>query len=280
MDLFGRIPQVARDFAGSAIQDAGVANIKAMAETALAQADGFMKGVRSRGLPGVSNAGGNGELSAKSSARFRQDVESTDWRVKISLPTSFNFLSSPVLRPLLYTGGKLVFPFTPTIIVSHSANYNPIHPVHSNYAFFAYENSQVDALTITGTFVQQNALEAQYWVAMMHFLRSASKMAYGDTGSPPPVLRLNGYGDYVFNDVPVILTNFTVDLPGEVDYIATNLPSNEFGSSEPTSGISYAPVESQVTVTLQPAYSRSQVESFSLSNFVNGNYLASGQGFI
>ena len=34
-------------------------------------------------------------------------------------------------------------------------------------------------------------------------------------------VKLNGYGDYVFNNVPVVITTFTVDMPSEVDYIAT-----------------------------------------------------------
>ena len=83
-------------------------------------------------------------------------------------------------------------------------------PIHSNYPFFAYQNSQVDQFSITGDFTVENALEGQYWIAAVHYLRSVSKMAYGNTpnqGSPPPVVRLNGYGDYVFKNVPVVRIN-------------------------------------------------------------------------
>ena len=61
------------------------------------------------------------------------------------------------------------------------AAYSPIKPIHSNYPFFAYQNSQVDQFSITGDFTVENALEGQYWLAAVHYLRSVSKMAYGNT---------------------------------------------------------------------------------------------------
>ncbi len=38
-------------------------------------------------------------------------------------------------------------------------------------------------------------------------------------GLPPPVLLLSGYGEYMFNDLPIIINNFSMDLPSNVDYI-------------------------------------------------------------
>lgn len=193
-----------------------------------------------------------------------------DWRVRLSLPASFT--GSSVMAPLLETNG-LMFPYTPQIVVEHTANYNSLHPTHSNYPFPAYQNSQVNNMSIIGEFFVENAADAKYWVAATHYLRSVTKMAYGKTsnqGSPPPIVKLNGYGDYVFKDVPVVVTYFTVDLPSDVDYIQTDIGPNG----------TWVPVRSQINVQVQPIYSRKKVTKFSLDTFINGGYIASGKGFI
>lgn len=193
-----------------------------------------------------------------------------DWRVRLSVPSTFS--GSPLLAPLLETGG-MVFPYTPQVLISHRASYNPITPVHSNYAYFAYQNSEVNEMTITGDFLIENALEGEYWIGVVHYLRSVTKMAYGRTsnqGAPPPVVRLNGYGDYVFKNVPVIITQFTVDLQPNVDYIQVGLGANG----------SWVPTASSIAVTVQPIYSRRQVSQFSLDGFVRGDYVLNGKGFI
>ena len=199
-----------------------------------------------------------------------------------------------MLANLQKTGG-LVFPYTPTIIVAHSANYNTMAPTHTNYPYFAYQNSQVDQLVITGDFFVQNGIEAQYWVSALHYLRSMTKMFYGGEaetlGAPPPVVHLSGYGDYIFNKVPVIITQFTIDLPQDVDYIATGHPQgvNEVPPNHPeakqaatdkrANNIGWAPAQSLITVTVQPIYSRREVEQFSLNKYVKGGYVGDG-GFI
>ena len=42
-------------------------------------------------------------------------------------------------------------------------------------------------------------------------------------GTPPPVLLFDAYGQYMFNQLPVIVTNYSVELPTEVDYVPINL---------------------------------------------------------
>lgn len=249
---------------------------------------GFMKAIRSRTIP----TDGEPPALEVSTASWSQDPNSKDWRVKLSVPPIKSFLESPYIKRLVESTGGLCFPYTPTIIMSHQASYNAITPVHSNYPFFAYQNSSVDAMTLTGQFIVQNSLEGEYWIAMLHYLRSITKMFYGETsnqGSPPPIVKLNGYGDYVFKDVPVIVTNFTIDMPTDVDYLAVDLDFgfngdntiNTITRNTDRGAVAYVPVESQVTVTLQPIYSRSRVEQFSLDKFVKGQYLGSGnKGFI
>ena len=216
--------------------------------------------------------------------------EDRDWRVRLSLPTNpsaYLSKSNKILAPLSATGG-MTFPYTPTIILSHSANYQQIAPIHNNYPFFAYQNSQVDQLVITGQFYCQNSTEANYWIACLHYLRSVTKMNYGadtsqDRGAPPPIVNLNGYGDFFFKDVPVIITNFTVDMPNEVDYIASGfgeLDVSDFAPSiaeqKRSDGVGWAPAESQFTVTCQPIYSRDKVANFSYSEFIKGANINKG----
>ena len=253
---------------------------------------GMGKFLRSKNIP-VDGMPGLDGVKANASATFRKSVQQ-DWRVKLSIPNIEPFKTAPMLANLQKTGG-LVFPYTPTIIVAHSANYNTMAPTHTNYPYFAYQNSQVDQLVITGDFFVQNGVEAQYWVSALHYLRSMTKMFYGGEaetlGAPPPVVHLSGYGDFIFNKVPVIITQFTIDLPQDVDYIATGHPQgvNEVPPNHPeakqaatdkrANNIGWAPAQSLITVTVQPIYSRREVEQFSLNKYVKGGYVGDG-GFI
>lgn len=238
--------------------------------------------VKSSGLGRLLRNGPSSEPSLKTITPASISKQSTDWRVKLSLPASFP--NDSLLKPLVLTGG-LVFPYTPTILIQHTANYNSLQPIHSNYPFYNYQSSQIEDIVITGDFFCENAKDAQYWVAMLHFLRAVTKMAYGQSpnaGSPPPVLKLNGYGDFVFPNVPVVIRNFTVDLPAEVDYIKTQV-DGEVDISNGTSLVngfneSWAPVQSQVSVTVVPVYSRAKVSQFNLNTFINGGYLGTGRG--
>jgi len=227
---------------------------------------GFGKALRSIGLlPGAVPQGS----AAFTLASWGSKVD-LDWRVRLSVPNTYK--TSPLLQPLLETDG-FMFPYTPQIIMEHSANYNSLHPTHSNYAFPAYQNSQVNAMTIIGDFFVENEMEGRYWVAATHYLRSITKMAYGassNQGSPPPVVKLNGYGDYVFKEVPVVVQMFTVELPNDVDYIQVGIGENG----------TWVPTRSSISVVVQPTYSRKTVTDFSLDAFVNGAYVVDKKGFI
>jgi hypothetical protein len=229
--------------------------------------------------------------SALSKTTTSAKVKGTDadWRVRLSLPNNTAVTNSDIFNPLVETNG-LVFPYTPTILIQHTANYDAMQPIHSNYPYLNYQNSQIEDLVITGDFFCENAKDAQYWVSMLHYLRTCTKMNYGqssDQGAPPPLVFLNGYGDFVFPNVPVVIRNFTVDLPADVDYIKTQA-DGEIAVSSGTTNVDgfyegWAPVQSQVTVTVAPVYSRSKTAGFSLDDFANGGYLGAGQnggGFI
>lgn len=204
------------------------------------------------------------------------DGKPADWRVSLDVPSIVSN-NSPILSPLVNSNRKMVFPFTPTIILGHSANYSQITPTHSNYPFYAYQNSQVDTITINGDFFTENEDDARYWLACIHFLRTMTKMFYGDrdgSGRPPPMSRLNGYGSYVMNNVPILITSFTTDLPADVDYIPCEVPTDT-GSSE-----NYVPAQSTITVQVAPNYARRSVAGFDLQDFARGGFVGKQEGFI
>ena len=73
------------------------------------------------------------EIGAATQASWAQSSwEDRDWRVRLSLPThkfAWYDKSNKILQPLSATNG-MTFPYTPTIILSHSANYQQIAPIH------------------------------------------------------------------------------------------------------------------------------------------------------
>jgi hypothetical protein len=184
--------------------------------------------------------------------------------------------------PLLYTGvmaklqetNGVVFPYTPTITHQHRAEYNKISPTHSNTDYYTYVNSPAVSIQIQGQFTAQNLAEAQYMLACIHFFRTVTKMHFGNRdpspGLPPPVLNLKGYGEFMFNKLNVIVTDFSMDLPGDVDYVKVDIDGY----------VGWVPALTTFNVTCvvqnTPAQQR---DDFSLTDFANGTLLDQG-GFI
>ena len=175
-----------------------------------------------------------------------------------------NFIQSPLVR----TDG-VVWPYTPTINVSYSAAYTAQTLAHTNYAQQSYNMSTIDQITVTGIFTANTPAEAQYMLAMITFLRSATKMFFGEDtnrGTPPPVMRFSAHGDYMFNSVPVVVTNHTQDFEGTVDYI--DAPSIGSGG-----GVTRVPSLMTVYVTLMPVISRTAQTRFSLAKYARGELI-------
>jgi hypothetical protein len=151
-----------------------------------------------------------------------------DWRVRLSLAPNATYLyraASPgILAPLAATNG-VIFPYTPSIDTSYTANYDKTDLTHSNYRGYFYKSSSINDVNIRGTFTAQDTREAQYLLAVIHFFRSVTKMFYGqdaEAGTPPPLVYLSGLGQYQFNNHPCVVTSFTYNLPTDVDYIRAN----------------------------------------------------------
>lgn len=195
-----------------------------------------------------------------------------DWRVRISC--DWNVFNSPLFARLKNTGG-VVWPYTPNITVSTKANYNDGgKTIHNNYPFYAYQNSQVDEIQISGEFSAETEVDASYWIAATTFFRTATKMFFGqgeNAGNPPIICQLNGYGASMFKNVPIIIKSFTVELTDEVDYIKCDL----WGSN------TWVPIISTISVSVSPIYNRRNLRQFSLEKFAAGQLVSpSGVGYI
>lgn len=154
-------------------------------------------------------------------------AQASDWRVRLRLAPGSNYLYKAdsrqlgILAPLALTDG-VIFPYTPSIDTAYKANYDAYDLTHSNYRGYFYKGSYVDAVNVRAQFTAQDTTEADYLLAVIHFFRSCTKMFYGQDvqrGSPPPLVYLNGYGDYQFSEHPCVVSQFNYTLPPDVDYI-------------------------------------------------------------
>jgi hypothetical protein len=165
-------------------------------------------------------------------AVFGGDANENDWRVRLSLPKWPSFRTSPVLKPLKEAGG-LIFPYTPTVTMKAGAAYSKEPVTHTNYSFQAFKNSEPGTIEITAPMNVEDSTEALYWVACVHYLRSIAKMFAGNdmkAGNPPPIVFLNGYGNFVFKNIPVAITSFNCILPNDCDYISTEVEGSAAGA--------------------------------------------------
>lgn len=180
---------------------------------------GFASGAKEIPNIGFQNQAGTGTATA---------AGEDDWRVRLSLAdgsTSFykDLTATPnsIMAPLIDTNG-VIWPYTPAVSISHVANYNPVQLTHSNYSAQFYNNSDVADISISGEFTVQSVDEGKYLMAVIYFLRAATKMFFGqgdNVGNPPPILFLDGYGSHYFPHVPVVITNFTHTMRDDVDYL-------------------------------------------------------------
>lgn len=254
----------------------------------------------------------NAELRSQINAeRLRSPFQAReDWRVRLALSDApnVNYLykarNPGILKPLQATSG-VIFPYTPTIAVNYTANYNATDVTHSNYKIYQYSNSAVETITITGEFTAQDEYEANYLLAAIHFFRSATKMFYGQDqnprrGTPPPLCYIYGMGNYQFSGQPLAISGFSYSLPNNVDYIQTTV--GDFGQfaatvapptrlppdvnpggtvpeasftpiSEPNT-VSWVPTRIQLNITCTPMMSRNQVSNqFSFEKYATGQLL-------
>ena len=177
---------------------------------------------------------------------------------------------SNILFPL-YESGGLMWPYTPTIIDQGTVHYDTYDPIHSNQPFAAFKSVAMKEIICTGQFTSQNQDEARFSIACIHFLRTVTKMFFGTggfdgsseqraavdlRGTPPPILLFNAWGTAVYHNIPVIVTNYTAELPQDVDYVRVVFPdasnnrryADQFTSTQfdPTGQISDSLIRRQI----------------------------------
>lgn len=260
------------------------------------------------------------QATQQDEANFKQ---SEDWRVRLSLAPESKYLynvegAQGILAPLAATDG-ILFPYTPNIQITYAASYEAPDVAHTNYKIYQYKNSSVDNIQISCDFTAQDTFEANYLLAVIHFLRSITKMFYGQDqnpkpGVPPPLCYLTGLGAFQFDAHPLAVTNFTYNLPIDVDYIragttTTNagvnksserspdnsgtqlgqrstgvgpgatVPAPKFknvpgGTIEPT----YVPTKMQIQISAIPIITRNNISNnFSLKDYATGKLLQGSQ---
>lgn len=139
-----------------------------------------------------------------------------------------NDKSQNIMAPLYNTGG-FMFPYTPSIQISGDTEWQPHSLTHTNYDILSYQRTPSAQINLTGKFTVQNQREGDYALAAIHFLRTVGKMHFGQqesssasdntgrrqdratAGLPPPVLRLRGYGLYMFADLRCVLKSWSMN---------------------------------------------------------------------
>jgi len=169
------------------------------------------------------------------------------------------------------TGG-MVWPYTPTITYSQDVQYADLSPVHSNQEILAYTRTPAVKLTVAGNFTSQTIEEAIYNVGCIHFLRIITKMSFGSSinpepGTPPPVLIFEAHGGAMFKNLSVVVTQFSVTFPPDVDYMSVNIPQ---------AGISRVPSVFDITVGMTVQRTPKKLREWSLDTFRNGGFLTQG----
>lgn len=181
-----------------------------------------------------------------------------------------------LMRPI-YESNGLVWPYTPRIFLNGSADYNSQTMQGMNYPVNTYNYSMPPTIPVEGDFTANDQYEARYLLAVMTFLKIATKGFFGDSavagddpkfGTPPPVLVFEYLGHHMFNKVPVVVRDYQISLPDDVDYVPVALGDGT---------VTYVPTMTNILVTLSPTYTPQKVRRrFDLENLANGTAYRDG----
>jgi hypothetical protein len=234
-------------------------------------------GARRETLPGRREINGipNGaerEIAPRPSVVFTDitgNKMGQDLRVKIRVPPKYLTASTIGPNGELEKHRGIIFPFTPNISFDMKADYSSVNPIHSNFSINFYKGSSVGSISISGKFSVENKKDAYVYIATNNLLKSLTRMRFGgstgdeDSGAPPPICRLDAYGEMMLNNVPIAITSYKIDLPDSVDYF-TLVDSDYYG-------LTSVPTVSTISITCLPVYSRKEMQGFSVTGYNRGN---------
>ena len=194
-----------------------------------------------------------------------------DTRVRLStkgnIVNTFPGADEGPMKPLISDGG-IVFPYIPTIMTQYNANYGSHQPLHSNFTYKFFQNYNLGDFTVSAPFTNHSVAEGQYTLAVMHFLKSAMKIGFGEgdeyRGVPPPILNFSAWGPAVAQNVPVVVTNVTTNLDASMDYVFAD-------------NSSMLPLKIDLIIMLSPTYNTRETRvTYSSKDFYNGSLLRHG----
>lgn len=155
-----------------------------------------------------------------------------------------------LMRPLKESGG-LVWQYTPNIFLSGTAEYNQALMQGMNYPINTFISSRPPDIPVAADFTANDIYEARYLLGIMTFLKVCTKAYYGDAsvasgdyGTPPPVLLFEYLGDHGFNKVPVVVSNYSIQLSDDVDYVPVVVNDS----------VTHVPTKTNIVITLTPNY--------------------------
>lgn len=197
----------------------------------------------------------------------------------------------------------MVWPYQPTINYSQEVDYTTMELIHTNQEILSYARTKAPKFTVEGTFTVQSQEEGLYASACLLFLKTVTKMYFGDglsypnyptglEGTPPPILIFDAYGQYMFNNLPVVVTSWTASLPNDVDYMPIDLVDyDQFATSSVSSliskvtqspnisnndGLVWLPVVFTISVQLTVQNTPKKLRKFNLDAFRNGSLISEG----
>lgn len=210
---------------------------------------------------------------SRASVKFSGDID--DFRPRLMIPSQYlNTTLTAGPNMALQRYGGIVFPYTPNISQEYKANYSSVSPLHSNYNLNFFKNSSQSEISVGAKFTVQNDSDAEYYLSIVHLLRSLVKMQFGtdgNAGAPPPVLKFYAYGDQLYNNVPVVLTGFGIKLDEGVDYYSLT----QFALRR-NYGNNTVPTVSTFTISLLPVYSRNEMMRAGVSSWLSGDDVRRG----
>ena len=207
-----------------------------------------------------------------------------DVRARVSLPRNSDILETetgapnPILLPLRKFGG-IIWPYTPTINISHQAEYGEYETAHTNYPVSYFTKSRPPNLQVSGPLTANSAAEGHYMIAVLHFLRIVTKMHFGmndkKRGTPPPVLKFSAYGDLMFSNVPVLIRSFAYDLGQDIDYIDVETDSASAGFSDGFNSKVPSMLNLVIDMVIQQTPSKLRTK-FTMNDFKSGKLVKDG----
>jgi hypothetical protein len=174
--------------------------------------------------------------------------------------------------------GGMIWPYTPTITYTQDVTYESMGSVHTNQEMLAYTRTPATKLTVAGSFSSQTQREASYNLACIHFLRLVTKMSFGASvnpqpGTPPPVLFFDAHGGGMFKSLPVVVTNFSVTLPNEPDYVTVpNALAQTGNQANPLT--TRVPAVFDISVSLTVQHTPRALREWNIDTFRRGGYIS------